>query len=1164
MADIVELITKLGFEVENKDSIKGVTDEFAKQVTAIDKLEKKLESLSAKMSMTTNVNEQQKLSTAILATAKAIDAQTAAAQKSLASNKAFTNAIDEEVGKIQQLKDFIIQATKEQATLTDVAQIKRYSEEINTAQAALKALIAPYEEIRKVGAIEAQEQQIKVLSATLKTVGKEDIPNITQALEKAQRRLKELKELGKTNIIEPIRSVGVIEAAEQRVKILSNTLKTVGKSDIPIINKELEKAKKNLEDLTGKGKSDSGSGGGFLSELLGVGSGLGAGKQILQGSLAGLGIGVGFSIIPAITGSLIEYAKAQFDVITGIEKTVNANESLVNSFKDLNGVILTARMEFEKYLFTQSSLTAQDILLKNTIDGAQRVVDELAAIGVVGGKVYEAEKFQRDARIRLKEEEIKVTGKEIEANNKVLNTIKAATEARGNVGAGGTLSDVARTFSAADGTGLGSISDFFSRINQGQGVTISERQRVAIDDVIQKSGLPLEAIDKLRVALKSAEDDGSQFYTVLLKLQEEYAAKSVDLTQKEKTQRQALANITTELERRKQREVFELNLQQQLQLRASEQAFTQQQFSRREATEDVIKKSIKSRTDFELNEIEVRRERLRKELPTGSDGKILTQFIDGETIDVEANLNKERTNVIKKGNADTIEEIRKYNLNRLDEEKKLNAKLLESDLKTANQKLQQLTSIDLTANLELRNKVADEEEKSSLARNKNEFDILKQGYEKKRAERILAGENEKVVTEEIERDIQNIYVLSVEEQNRIQADANVKRIQNIQKGYEDVIKVIDAQSKDLNASIERSFSEEQLNISEGGGGLFGRGFQSKLADLRQSSAQELSNIQKNNEKLINARKQLQDATKAQKGAETPEEKKAASDAVRDAETNINTLETKQNVSNKKIVDNEREALKLKVNAYADAYTEIANIAQNAYNQIAEYRQQDIQREISAREKQLSVGLELAKLGNTQVLDEQRNALKQARKEERQAALEQQAINGALQLSYALVAVAKAAAEGGGIGSIATVAAAIGALVTGYGLVRTASQSTQTPAFKDGVIDFDGKGTATSDSNLVRISRGESVMTANATAKFKDHLKLMQAGIDPYQSVMSNFNTEQVSRGEFMEIKKGLDNVVSAINNKQTSVETITTKDHISTMVKEQQRIDRRKYGQVRN
>jgi len=48
----------------------------------------------------------------------------------------------------------------------------------------------------------------------------------------------------------------------------------------------------------------------------------------------------------------------------------------------------------------------------------------------------------------------------------------------------------------------------------------------------------------------------------------------------------------------------------------------------------------------------------------------------------------------------------------------------------------------------------------------------------------------------------------------------------------------------------------------------------------------------------------------------------------------------------------------------------------------------------------------------------------------------------------------------------------------------------------------------------------------------------------------------------MELKKGFDSVVDAINGKQMSVETITTRDHIATMVKEQKRMDRRKYGQV--
>ena len=45
-----------------------------------------------------------------------------------------------------------------------------------------------------------------------------------------------------------------------------------------------------------------------------------------------------------------------------------------------------------------------------------------------------------------------------------------------------------------------------------------------------------------------------------------------------------------------------------------------------------------------------------------------------------------------------------------------------------------------------------------------------------------------------------------------------------------------------------------------------------------------------------------------------------------------------------------------------------------------------------------------------------------------------------------------------------------------------------PEFKKGVIDFKGKGTETSDSNLVRISKGESVITAKATKENKPILE----------------------------------------------------------------------------
>jgi hypothetical protein len=53
--------------------------------------------------------------------------------------------------------------------------------------------------------------------------------------------------------------------------------------------------------------------------------------------------------------------------------------------------------------------------------------------------------------------------------------------------------------------------------------------------------------------------------------------------------------------------------------------------------------------------------------------------------------------------------------------------------------------------------------------------------------------------------------------------------------------------------------------------------------------------------------------------------------------------------------------------------------------------------------------------------------------------------------------------------------------------------TEPPAYKDGVIDMAGKGTATSDSNLAWLSRGESVITAKATQNYKDELTAMLSG-----------------------------------------------------------------------
>lgn len=50
-------------------------------------------------------------------------------------------------------------------------------------------------------------------------------------------------------------------------------------------------------------------------------------------------------------------------------------------------------------------------------------------------------------------------------------------------------------------------------------------------------------------------------------------------------------------------------------------------------------------------------------------------------------------------------------------------------------------------------------------------------------------------------------------------------------------------------------------------------------------------------------------------------------------------------------------------------------------------------------------------------------------------------------------------------------------------------------FKDGVVDYQGKGGPRSDSNVVRISRGESVMNEPATRRNEGLLRLMNDGVD---------------------------------------------------------------------
>ena len=190
------------------------------------------------------------------------------------------------------------------------------------------------------------------------------------------------------------------------------------------------------------------------------------------------------------------------------------------------------------------------------------------------------------------------------------------------------------------------------------------------------------------------------------------------------------------------------------------------------------------------------------------------------------------------------------------------------------------------------------------------------------------------------------------------------------------------------------------------------------------------------------------------------------------------------------------------------------------------------KEIEIRERRVDKALEIADRGNAEALQIEEERLQKAQEQKEKYARLQMAINLAQQLSAATLAIAQAAASGGGFASIATITAVISALAAGY---STVSQMNGTPiGFATGVVGLDGPGTGTSDSIPARLSKGESVITAVGT-KAGDNaeiLKMMNNGVGfsipkLNDNSYTRNNTEK-SNTKVLESK--LDGVISAVEN----------------------------------
>jgi len=177
--------------------------------------------------------------------------------------------------------------------------------------------------------------------------------------------------------------------------------------------------------------------------------------------------------------------------------------------------------------------------------------------------------------------------------------------------------------------------------------------------------------------------------------------------------------------------------------------------------------------------------------------------------------------------------------------------------------------------------------------------------------------------------------------------------------------------------------------------------------------------------------------------------------------------------------------------------ELIDKINNAYFDGIEKRlqkeQESLDKEISEIDNAIQIQQELANKGleNTLAFEEKRRAealAKQAELEERRQKQEQ-----AKQLASLFLELLKDFAKDGDSN-------AAGKAFAQTILAKTLSDVIA-GSFADGVEDFKGKGTETSDSNLIRFSKGESVITAKGTRENPGLATAMNMGKDAVQDWM---------------------------------------------------------------
>lgn len=180
---------------------------------------------------------------------------------------------------------------------------------------------------------------------------------------------------------------------------------------------------------------------------------------------------------------------------------------------------------------------------------------------------------------------------------------------------------------------------------------------------------------------------------------------------------------------------------------------------------------------------------------------------------------------------------------------------------------------------------------------------------------------------------------------------------------------------------------------------------------------------------------------------------------------------------------------LELSQRIDLFQRVTQAAFDLTRTLTQIQIDQLQQLTRLQEQRVNDALRIAEDGNTQLLEEEQARLDELNRQRAQYVRQQQAIAALEIVANSAIAISKAAAEGGAAAPF-TIAATLIALAAGLAQARAVAAQA---AFREGVVDFQGKGTGTSDSNVVRISHGESVITAEGTNKAPKLLTAINEG-----------------------------------------------------------------------